>query len=80
MNRRSCASRTKTKQDALRLSNECARQAGAIQRWKTGPRKGQRQLGSECRVNPGDSGREAYRAIAHGSEGSSPAFRGGPTS
>jgi hypothetical protein len=38
-------------------------------RWKTGPRP----LGSECCVTPGDSGREAYRAIAHGSKDSSPA-------
>ena len=25
-------------------------------RWKTGPSKGQRPLGSECCVTPGDSG------------------------
>jgi hypothetical protein len=31
-------------------------------RWKTGPSKGQR----ECCVTPGDSGREAYTAIAWG--------------
>src|SRR5262249_20172629 len=35
-------------------------------RWKTGPSKGQRPLGSECCVTPGDSGREAYTAIAWG--------------
>ena len=33
-------------------------------RWKTGPSKGQRPLGSECCVT--DSGREAYTAIAWG--------------
>jgi len=35
-------------------------------RWKTGPGKGQRPLGSECCVTPSDSGREAYTAIAWG--------------
>src|SRR6266704_7062846 len=35
-------------------------------RWKTGPSKGQRPLGSECCVIPGDSGHEAYTAIAWG--------------
>src|SRR5262245_27309676 len=35
-------------------------------RWKTGPSKGQRPLGSECCVTSGDSGREAYTAIAWG--------------
>jgi len=35
-------------------------------RWKPGPSKGQRPLGSECCVTPGDSGREAYTAIAWG--------------
>ena len=35
-------------------------------RWKTGPSKGQRPLGSECCVAAGDSGREAYTAIAWG--------------
>ena len=35
-------------------------------RWKTGPSKGQRPLGSECCVTPGDSGCEAYPAIAWG--------------
>src|SRR6201993_2449864 len=35
-------------------------------RWKTGPSKGQRPLGSECCVVTGDSGREAYTAIAWG--------------
>jgi hypothetical protein len=35
-------------------------------RWKSGPSKGQRPLGSECCVTPGDSGREAYTAIAWG--------------
>jgi hypothetical protein len=35
-------------------------------RWKTGPSKGQRPLGSECCVTAGDSGREAYTAIAWG--------------
>jgi len=35
-------------------------------RWKTGPSKGQRPLGSECCVTPGDSGCEAYTAIAWG--------------
>jgi len=35
-------------------------------RWKTGPGKGQRPLGSECCVIPSDSGREAYTAIAWG--------------
>ena len=35
-------------------------------RWKTGPSKGQRPLGSECCVTPGDSGHEAYTAIAWG--------------
>ncbi len=32
-------------------------------RWKSGPSKGQRPLGSECCVAAGDSGREAYTAI-----------------
>ena len=35
-------------------------------RWKTGPSKGYRPPGSECCVAPGDSGREAYTAIAWG--------------
>jgi hypothetical protein len=35
-------------------------------RWKSGPSKGQRPLGSECCVTTGDSGREAYTAIAWG--------------
>jgi hypothetical protein len=35
-------------------------------RWKTGPSKGQRPLGSECCVAAGDSGDEAYTAIAWG--------------
>src|SRR3979409_1028965 len=35
-------------------------------RWKSGPSKGQRPLGSECCVAAGDSGREAYTAIAWG--------------
>ena len=35
-------------------------------RWKTGPSKGQRPLGSECCVTAGDGGREAYTAIAWG--------------
>jgi hypothetical protein len=35
-------------------------------RWKTGPSKGQRPLGSECCVVTGDSGCEAYTAIAWG--------------
>src|SRR6266508_1133232 len=35
-------------------------------RWKSGPSKGQRPLGSECCVAPGDSGHEAYTAIAWG--------------
>src|SRR5213078_1018305 len=35
-------------------------------RWKTGPSKGQRPLGSECCVATGDSGDEAYTAIAWG--------------
>jgi hypothetical protein len=35
-------------------------------RWKAGLSKGQRPLGSECCVTPGDGGREAYTAIAWG--------------
>src|SRR3982074_1338767 len=35
-------------------------------RWKSGPSKGQRPLGSECCVAAGDSGREAYTEIAWG--------------
>src|SRR4030088_2053409 len=35
-------------------------------RWKSGPRKGERPLGSECCVATGDSGDEAYTAIAWG--------------
>ena len=35
-------------------------------RWTTGPSKGQRPLGSECCVVTGDSGCEAYTAIAWG--------------
>jgi hypothetical protein len=35
-------------------------------RWKSGPSKGQRPLGSEYCVTPGDSGCEAYTAIAWG--------------
>jgi hypothetical protein len=34
--------------------------------WKSGPSKRQRPLGSECCVTPGDSGCEAYTAIAWG--------------
>ena len=35
-------------------------------RWRSGPSKGQRPLGSECCVATGDSGCEAYTAIAWG--------------
>jgi hypothetical protein len=35
-------------------------------RWKSGPSKGQRPLGSECCVTAGDSSREAYTASAWG--------------
>jgi hypothetical protein len=35
-------------------------------RWRSGSSKGQRPLGSECCVTTGDSGREAYTAIAWG--------------
>src|SRR5580700_10329983 len=35
-------------------------------RWKSGPSKGQRPLGSECCVVTGDSGCEAYTANAWG--------------
>jgi hypothetical protein len=35
-------------------------------RWKSGPSKGQRPLGSECCVATGDSGCDAYTAIAWG--------------
>ena len=35
-------------------------------RWKSGPSKGQRPLGSECCVANGDVGCEAYTAIARG--------------
>jgi hypothetical protein len=35
-------------------------------RWKSGPSKGQRPLGSECCVTTGDSGGEAYTARAWG--------------
>src|SRR5437763_5924183 len=35
-------------------------------RWKSGPSKGQRPLGSECCVATGDGGCEAYTAIAWG--------------
>src|SRR5215468_8725765 len=35
-------------------------------RWKTGPSKGQRPLGSECCAATGDGGCEAYTAIAWG--------------
>jgi hypothetical protein len=35
-------------------------------RWKSGPSKGQRPLGSECCVVIGDGGCEAYTAIAWG--------------
>src|SRR5947199_8100444 len=35
-------------------------------RWKSGPSKGQRPLGSECCVHTGDSGHEAYTAIEWG--------------
>jgi hypothetical protein len=35
-------------------------------RWKSGASKGQRPLGSECCVTAGDSGHEAYTAIAWG--------------
>src|ERR1700720_1081333 len=35
-------------------------------RWKSGPGKGQRPPGSECCVVTGDSGCEAYTAIAWG--------------
>jgi hypothetical protein len=35
-------------------------------RWKTGPSKGQRPLGSDCCVVTGDGGLEAYTAIAQG--------------
>ena len=42
-------------------------------RWKTGPSKGQRPLGSECCVTTGDGGCEAYTAIAWGrARGSAP--------
>ena len=35
-------------------------------RWNSGPSKGQRPVGSECCVTPGNSGCEAYTAIAWG--------------
>src|SRR6516164_5882367 len=35
-------------------------------RWKSGPSKGQRPLGSECCAATGDRGCEAYTAIAWG--------------
>src|SRR3989442_13947610 len=35
-------------------------------RWRSGPSKGQRPLGSECCVTAGDRGHEAYTAIAWG--------------
>ena len=35
-------------------------------RWKSGPSKGQRPLGSECCVVTGDGGCEAFAAIAWG--------------
>src|SRR5512137_3070652 len=35
-------------------------------RWKSGPSRGQRPLGSECCVAIGDGGCEAYTAIAWG--------------
>ena len=35
-------------------------------RWKSGPSKGQRPLGSECCVAVGDGSGEAYTAIAWG--------------
>jgi hypothetical protein len=35
-------------------------------RWESGPGKGQRPLGSECCVIPGNGGHEAYTAIAWG--------------
>jgi len=35
-------------------------------RWKSGPSKGQRPLGSECCMASGDSGHEAYTAIGWG--------------
>jgi hypothetical protein len=45
---------------------EGASKADAISRWKSGPSKRQRPFGSECCVTTGDSGREAYTAVAWG--------------
>ena len=47
---------------------ECAPGSKLVRssRWKSGPSKGQRPLGSECCVVTGDSGCEAYTAIAWG--------------
>src|SRR5712671_3748469 len=62
------AARPRRRGDRMSAPGKLARSS----RWKTGPSKGYRPLGSECCVAPGGSGREAYRAIAHGSEDSSP--------
>src|SRR5258705_11868817 len=68
---------------ALLLVEEAIREPDSCTAAKQGPlltRASSAQLASECCVAPGDSGREAYRAMAHGSEDSSPGSRGGPTS
>src|SRR6266478_2984608 len=56
------AARPRRRGDRMIAPGKLARSS----RWKTGPSKGQRPLGSECCVAPGDSGREAYTAIAWG--------------
>src|ERR1700724_4582893 len=56
------AARPRRRGDRLRAPGKLVRSS----RWKTGPSKGQRPLGSECCVATGDSGCEAYTAIAWG--------------
>src|SRR6516162_6927864 len=56
------AARTRRRGDRMSAPGKLVRSS----RWKTGPSKGQRPLGSECCVTPGDSGHEAYTAIAWG--------------
>jgi hypothetical protein len=51
---------------STRSSNECAGKLVQSSRWKSGPSKEQSPLGSECSVAAGDSGCEAYTAIAWG--------------
>src|SRR5208283_348576 len=51
---------------AIEIEIRCARNLARSSRWKPGPGKGKRPLGSECCVVEGDDHGEAYTAILWG--------------